>query len=169
MIKNFSYWWLTSFVSYVFWFLISEAVPSVLSPNYLPYLSQPQITCNPVLYFHFRSVYESNNESDFLQKLNEHSVNHEKEIERMCNFHYQGFVESVNELIRVRSDANRLKVWDFMKLNHVIFFRLHCSKRNLSVQKILSWYLFNEYLKICTPSLFVIIFLILITRFAPLS
>eukprot|EP00111_Clytia_hemisphaerica_P023573 TCONS_00069438-protein len=57
-----------------------------------------------------RSVYESSNESDFLQKLNEHSVNHEKEIERMCNFHYQGFVESVNELIRVRSDANRLKI-----------------------------------------------------------
>ena len=135
MIKNFSYWWLTSFVSYLFWFLISEAVPSVLSPNYLPYLSQPQITCNPVLYFHFRSVYESNNESDFLQKLNEHSVNHEKEIERMCNFHYQGFVESVNELIRVRSDANRLKVSDFMKFKPCHIFLISLFETNLVSSK----------------------------------
>ena len=61
------------------------------------------------LYLH-RSVYENNSEADFLKKLRDHSIGHEKEIERMCNFHYQGFVESVNELIRVRSDANRLKV-----------------------------------------------------------
>lgn len=57
-----------------------------------------------------RSVYESDNQTDFLHKLDQHSKDHEKEIERMCNFHYQGFVESVNELIRVRSDANKLKI-----------------------------------------------------------
>ena len=33
----------------------------------------------------------------------------------MCNFHYQGFVESVNELIRVRSDAKQLKVRKFFR------------------------------------------------------
>lgn len=57
-----------------------------------------------------RSVYEDDSQSDFLKKLDEHSKDHEKEIERMCNFHYQGFVESVSELIRVRTDANQLKV-----------------------------------------------------------
>ena len=57
-----------------------------------------------------RSVYEDDSQSDFLKKLDEHSKDHEKEIERMCNFHYQGFVESVSELIRVRTDANELKV-----------------------------------------------------------
>lgn len=59
---------------------------------------------------HCRSVYEDDSQSDFLKKLDEHSKDHEKEIERMCNFHYQGFVESVSELIRVRTDANQLKV-----------------------------------------------------------
>lgn len=61
-------------------------------------------------HFSLRSVYEDDGQTDFLRKLDEHSKGHEKEIERMCNFHYQGFVESVNELIRVRSDANKLKV-----------------------------------------------------------
>uniref|UniRef100_H2YEW5 Exocyst complex component n=1 Tax=Ciona savignyi TaxID=51511 RepID=H2YEW5_CIOSA len=34
---------------------------------------------------------------------------HDRDIERMCNFHYQGFIESITELINVRSDAERLK------------------------------------------------------------
>ena len=60
--------------------------------------------------YFFRSVYEDDGQTVFIEKLDEHSKSHEKEIERMCNFHYQGFVEAVNELIRVRSDANMLKV-----------------------------------------------------------
>ena len=35
---------------------------------------------------------------------------HEKDIERMCNKNYQGFIESVSELLRVKSDAHKLKV-----------------------------------------------------------
>lgn len=57
-----------------------------------------------------RSVYEDDGQGEFLRKLDDHSKSHEKEIERMCNFHYQGFVESVSELIRVRSDAKMLKI-----------------------------------------------------------
>lgn len=57
-----------------------------------------------------RSVYEDDGQTTFIEKLDEHSKCHEIEIERMCNFHYQGFVEAVNELIRVRADANTLKV-----------------------------------------------------------
>ena len=56
-----------------------------------------------------RSVYEDDGHTTFIEKLDQHSQTHEKEIERMCNFHYQGFVEAVNELIRVRSDADILK------------------------------------------------------------
>lgn len=55
-------------------------------------------------------MYEDDGQGEFLRKLDDHSKSHEKEIERMCNFHYQGFVESVSELIRVRSDAKMLKV-----------------------------------------------------------
>lgn len=58
----------------------------------------------------FRSVYDNDLQQQFLSKLDERIKSHDKEIERMCNFHYQGFVESVNELIKVRSDARTLKV-----------------------------------------------------------
>ena len=58
----------------------------------------------------FRSVYDNDVEQQFLSKLDERIKTHDKEIERMCNYHYQGFVESVNELIKVRSDARILKV-----------------------------------------------------------
>ncbi|XP_065649617.1 exocyst complex component 6B isoform X3 [Hydra vulgaris] len=57
-----------------------------------------------------RSVYEDDSQLVFLQKLDDRSKLLEKEIERMCSFHYQGFVESVNELIRVRTEASRLKI-----------------------------------------------------------
>lgn len=36
--------------------------------------------------------------------------NHEKDIERMCNKNYQGFIESVSELHKLKSEANKLKV-----------------------------------------------------------
>ena len=55
-------------------------------------------------------MYESDGQGDFLEKLEEHSIAQDKEIERMCNFHYQGFIASVHELIRVRTDARELKV-----------------------------------------------------------
>jgi len=57
-----------------------------------------------------RSVYDNDVEKQFLSRLDERIKTHDREIERMCNYHYQGFVESVNELIKVRSDARTLKV-----------------------------------------------------------
>ena len=35
---------------------------------------------------------------------------HEKDIERMCNKNYQGFIESVSELLKVKADAMKIKV-----------------------------------------------------------
>lgn len=35
---------------------------------------------------------------------------HDKDIEKMCNAHYQGFIDSIRELLQVRSQANRLNV-----------------------------------------------------------
>eukprot|EP00795_Rhopilema_esculentum_P012131 gene12131-2735_t len=57
-----------------------------------------------------RSVYDECIQQQFLSKLDDRIKTHDKEIERMCNYNYQGFVESVNELIKVRSDARTLKV-----------------------------------------------------------
>ena len=56
------------------------------------------------------TLYEGDEQEDFLQSLSTRIKNHEKDIERMCNKNYQGFIESVSELHKVKSDALKLKV-----------------------------------------------------------
>lgn len=46
-----------------------------------------------------------------MDKLEDRIRVHDKDIERMCNYHYQGFIESVNELLKVRGEARKLKVF----------------------------------------------------------
>jgi len=58
----------------------------------------------------FRSVYEGNDHQKFLERLDSRIKQYDRDIERMCNFHYQGFIESITELINVRNDVERLKV-----------------------------------------------------------
>ena len=57
-----------------------------------------------------RTLYEGEEQEEFLGCLSTRIKVHEKEIERMCNKNYQGFIESVSELHKVKSDANKLKV-----------------------------------------------------------
>ena len=57
-----------------------------------------------------RTLYEGEEQEEFLDCLSTRIKVHEKEIERMCNKNYQGFIESVSELHKVKSDANKLKV-----------------------------------------------------------
>lgn len=51
-----------------------------------------------------------------MEKLEDRIKVHDKDIERMCNYHYQGFIESVNELLKVRGEARKLKVSHCLKL-----------------------------------------------------
>lgn len=57
----------------------------------------------------FRGVYESGQHELFLERLEERIKKHDKDIERMCSHHYQGFIDSVRDLLRVRSEASQLK------------------------------------------------------------
>ena len=59
----------------------------------------------------FRAVYDGEQHNEFMNKLEERIRGHDKDIERMCNYHYQGFIESVNELLKVRGEARKLKVF----------------------------------------------------------
>lgn len=61
---------------------------------------------------HCRTLYDGEEQEDFLQSLSNRIKNHDKDIERMCNKNYQGFIESVSELHNVKSDAVKLKVSD---------------------------------------------------------
>ncbi|XP_064631540.1 exocyst complex component 6B-like isoform X2 [Lineus longissimus] len=56
-----------------------------------------------------RAVYESEEPQKFMERLDARIKSHDKEIERMCNFHYQGFIDSIRELLQVRSDADTLQ------------------------------------------------------------
>lgn len=57
-----------------------------------------------------RTLYDGEEQDDFLKSLAARIRGHEKDIERMCNKNYQGFIESVSELLKVKSDALKLKV-----------------------------------------------------------
>lgn len=56
-----------------------------------------------------RVIYEGDEYEDFMKKLEEQIRNYDKDIERMCNAHYQGFVDGIHELLQVRPQASRLK------------------------------------------------------------
>ncbi|XP_043568420.1 exocyst complex component 6-like isoform X4 [Chiloscyllium plagiosum] len=59
-----------------------------------------------------RSVYDDqpNAHKRFMEKLEARIRNHDREIEKLCNFHHQGFVDAITELLKVRSNAGKLKV-----------------------------------------------------------
>lgn len=59
---------------------------------------------------HFRAIYDNNEHMEFREKLSQRIKHHDKDIERLCNVYYQGFIESVRELLEVRSQAKKLNV-----------------------------------------------------------
>ncbi|XP_034941407.1 exocyst complex component 6B isoform X1 [Chelonus insularis] len=57
-----------------------------------------------------RAIYDGHEHQKFMEKLDERIKSHDKEIERMCNHHYQGFIDSIRELLQVRSQAQQLNM-----------------------------------------------------------
>ena len=55
-----------------------------------------------------KNVYTLGHVGRFQKKLDKRIRHHEREIERMCNFHYSHFVSAIEELSSIRGDANRL-------------------------------------------------------------
>uniref|UniRef100_A0A8C6YFQ5 Exocyst complex component n=1 Tax=Naja naja TaxID=35670 RepID=A0A8C6YFQ5_NAJNA len=90
-----------------------------------------------------RSVYDDqpNAHQKFMEKLDACIRNHDKEIEKMCNFHHQGFVDAITELLKVRADAEKLKV--LAQTEEVIQSRL--QQRNIMTVV--------EKLQLCLPVL----------------
>lgn len=62
------------------------------------------------IYIFFSSVYDGHEHGLFMDKLDARIRNHDREIEKMCNHHFQGFVDSITELLKVRGEAQKLKV-----------------------------------------------------------
>uniref|UniRef100_A0A8D0CMN2 Exocyst complex component n=1 Tax=Sander lucioperca TaxID=283035 RepID=A0A8D0CMN2_SANLU len=51
-----------------------------------------------------QSVYDGREHGLFMEKLDVRIRNHDREIEKMCNHHFQGFVDSITELLKVRGE-----------------------------------------------------------------
>ncbi|XP_014255185.1 exocyst complex component 6B isoform X2 [Cimex lectularius] len=56
----------------------------------------------------FRAIYDGDEDQKFMEQLDARIKTHDREIERMCNFHYQGFIDSIRELLKVRKQAKDL-------------------------------------------------------------
>ncbi|TDG42182.1 hypothetical protein AWZ03_011410 [Drosophila navojoa] len=56
----------------------------------------------------FRSILEGNNTKAISEQLEQRIRSHDKEIERICNLYYQGFIDSIQELLQVRTQAKQL-------------------------------------------------------------
>uniref|UniRef100_A0AAR5PDT7 Exocyst complex component EXOC6/Sec15 N-terminal domain-containing protein n=1 Tax=Dendroctonus ponderosae TaxID=77166 RepID=A0AAR5PDT7_DENPD len=81
----------------------------------------------------FRSIFDNNEHQDFKRKLEERIKHHDKDIERLCNVYYQGFIESVTELLEVKSQSKNLnnQVVDLDKKLHTSFQALSKSGTEL--------------------------------------
>uniref|UniRef100_A0AAY3ZXD4 Exocyst complex component n=1 Tax=Denticeps clupeoides TaxID=299321 RepID=A0AAY3ZXD4_9TELE len=80
---------------------------TVCYQDVIPFHSFLPITPRPVF---LRSVYDGQEHGLFMEKLEGRIRNHDREIEKMCNHHFQGFVDSITELLKVRGEAQKLKV-----------------------------------------------------------
>jgi predicted transport protein len=63
-----------------------------------------------MLLYSCRAIYDGDEHQKFMERLDARIKSHDKDIERMCNFHYQGFIDSIRELLQVRSQAKNLNV-----------------------------------------------------------
>lgn len=54
------------------------------------------------------AIYDGDEHTKFMEQLDARIKSHDRDIERMCNFHYQGFIDSIRELLQVRSQAQKL-------------------------------------------------------------
>uniref|UniRef100_A0A8C9RMR0 Exocyst complex component n=1 Tax=Scleropages formosus TaxID=113540 RepID=A0A8C9RMR0_SCLFO len=83
-----------------------------------------------------RSVYDDqpNAHKRFMEKLDARIRNHDREIEKMCNFHHQGFVDAITELLKVRADAEKLMVT--AQMEEVIRCRVQQRNMVTTVEKL---------------------------------
>uniref|UniRef100_A0AAQ4PEE0 Exocyst complex component n=1 Tax=Gasterosteus aculeatus aculeatus TaxID=481459 RepID=A0AAQ4PEE0_GASAC len=73
-------------------------------------LSIPGVGSQRMSHVYRLSIYDDqpNAHKRFMEKLDARIRNHDREIEKMCNFHHQGFVDAITELLKVRADAEKL-------------------------------------------------------------
>ncbi|VDP05159.1 unnamed protein product [Soboliphyme baturini] len=56
-----------------------------------------------------RVIYDGGDVAKFVRSLERKIANYDKEIEKLCSFHYHSFVESVQELLELKAQCTELK------------------------------------------------------------
>jgi hypothetical protein len=104
-----------------------------------------------------RSIYEEKEQDDFLNSLSTRIKQHDRDIERMCNKNYQGFIESVTHLVKVKSEAHKLKnkVIEADKVIQESGRELHKHLKELQTARIIQRNIASsiEVLTLCIPVL----------------
>ena len=99
--------------------MLHIGVFKTLDDKYITFFSTLFTQCGNISYLFyspcFRTIFEGDPDQ-FQERLDARIKAHDKEIERMCNYHYQGFIESVRGLLQVRGDVEKLKVPFFRQL-----------------------------------------------------
>lgn len=78
------------------------------------------------MFLYFRAIYECDDPLKFMNQLEQRIKHHDKEIERMCNNYYQGFIDSIRDLQQVRNQAKNLNV-SYEYIMHQSLEILACS------------------------------------------
>ena len=58
----------------------------------------------------FRAIYDSGNVHKFLRALEKKIRHYDKDIEKVCSFHYQDFIEAINKLLQLKGGCRALRV-----------------------------------------------------------
>ena len=68
------------------------------------------ITERILLLTHCRAIFDTNECEKFVEKLESRIRLHDRDIEKLCSAHHQGFIESIRDLLELKSIANKLHV-----------------------------------------------------------
>ncbi|XP_072027569.1 exocyst complex component 6B-like isoform X2 [Amphiura filiformis] len=85
--------------------IVSEDAANTRTDNLIKEIEASEEPIGPTL----RAIQDGEDQQRFMEHLNSRIAEHDRDIERMCNFHYQGFVDSIGELLKVRKHAEKLK------------------------------------------------------------
>ena len=58
----------------------------------------------------YRAIFDTNECEHFVEKLETRIRIHDKDIEKLCSAHHQGFIESIRDLLELKGLANKLHV-----------------------------------------------------------
>ena len=61
-------------------------------------------------YYQNRAIFDTDECENFTEKLETRIHVHDRDIEKLCSAHHQGFIESIKDLLELKGLANKINV-----------------------------------------------------------